>query len=163
MFWLNRIGPTIGASFEPNTSRFVNCTGDFPSPHTLARYDDSPAAPARIVSASPDTVWLTRIVIVANPCSSAPSAPAAIAASERDASAPTIPGRPRVGGVRPADGAEQHHALDAEVEHAGALGEHLAQRGEEDRRAVEHRRGQRDDEQAVVHAVTAADRRQRMR
>src|SRR5688572_20505327 len=81
MFWLNRIGPTIGASSRPSTSRFVNCTGDLPSPQTLARYDDNPAAPARIVNASPETVWLTRIVIVAKPCSSAPSPPAAIAAN----------------------------------------------------------------------------------
>src|SRR5215210_3494170 len=81
MFWLKTIGPTIGASFRPSTSRLVNCTGDFPRPQTLARYDDNPAAPARIVSARPDTVWLTRIVIVAKPCSSAPSAPANIPAA----------------------------------------------------------------------------------
>ena len=141
----------------------MNCTGDLPSPHTLARYDDSPAAPARIVIASPDTIWLTRIVIVAKPCSSAPSAPAAIAASSATRQHPPAGPAHLVGGVRPGDGADQHHPLDAEVEHAGALGEHLAERGVEDRRAVEHRRRQRDDEQVVVHAVTADDRRQRMR
>ena len=37
-------------------------------------------------------------------------------------------------------GADEHHPLDAEVEHARALGEQLAERGEEQRRAVGDRR-----------------------
>ena len=47
--------------------------------------------------------------------------------------------------------AEQHHPLDAEVEDTGALGEELAERREEERRAVQDRLREHDDEQAVVH------------
>ena len=52
-------------------------------------------------------------------------------------------------------GADQHHPLDAEIQHPRALGQQLAKRGEEEWRAVEHARGRDDDEDAVVHAPSA--------
>ena len=53
---------------------------------------------------------------------------------------------------KPAHRADEHHPLDAEVEHARPLGEQLAERGEEERRPVGDRRGEHDDDDAVVHA-----------
>ena len=47
--------------------------------------------------------------------------------------------------------AEQHHPLDTEVEDTGALGQQLAERREEERRPVQDRVCEHDDEQAVVH------------
>ena len=38
------------------------------------------------------------------------------------------------------EGADRHDALDAEIEHAGALAEQLAQRGEDQRRGDAQRR-----------------------
>ena len=52
--------------------------------------------------------------------------------------------------------AHEHHALDAQVEHPGALGEQLAERRVEQRRPVRDARGDHDDEQRVVHAVSGA-------
>ena len=54
------------------------------------------------------------------------------------------------------DRAEQHHPLDAEIEHARALREELSQRGEEERRSVRDRRSEDDDDDAVVHDVASA-------
>ena len=75
---------------------------------------------------------------------------------QRDAPRPRAPRRrPRRGSATPAGpptslhdeeahhGADEHHPLDAEVEHARALGEQLAERGEEERRAVGDRRRER--------------------
>ncbi len=51
----------------------------------------------------------------------------------------------------PADGAHQHHALDAEVQHARALGEQFAEAGQQQRRSVGDG-GDRDrDRDVVVH------------
>ena len=43
---------------------------------SLPRYDESPPAPAKIVSASPDTIWLARSVITRNAWIAAIAAPA---------------------------------------------------------------------------------------
>jgi hypothetical protein len=51
--------------------------------------------------------------------------------------------------------AEQHHPLDAEVEHARPLREQLAERRVEERRPIEDRLGQDDDEEAVVHEAAS--------
>ncbi len=50
---------------------------------------------------------------------------------------------------------EQHHPLDAEIEHAGSLREQFAERRVEERCPVQHCLGQHEHEQAVVdaHAV----------
>ena len=45
----------------------------------MPRYDESPAAPAKIVSARPETIWLARSVITRNAWISAISAPATAA------------------------------------------------------------------------------------
>ena len=52
--------------------------------------------------------------------------------------------------------AHEHHPLDAEVEHARALGEQLAERRVEQRRAVDDRRRGDQDDEAVVHLAVAA-------
>ena len=53
--------------------------------------------------------------------------------------------------------AHEHHAFDTEVEHARALGQQLAERRVDERRAVRDGGGQHDDDDAVVHrAVSAA-------
>ena len=57
------------------------------------------------------------------------------------------------------DRAEEHHPLDAEVEHARALREELAERGEEERRPVRDRRSEDDDDDAVVHGRRLGGRR----
>ena len=54
-------------------------------------------------------------------------------------------------GPEAGDRAQQHHPLDAEVEHPRALGEQLAERGEEERCPVDDRRREHHDEEAVVH------------
>src|SRR5689334_15808213 len=67
---------------------------------------------------------------------------------------------PRVAGRRghrePGDRTHQHHPLDAEVQDAGALGEDLADRREEQDRAA--RDARREDESEVDHAAAAARR-----
>ncbi len=52
--------------------------------------------------------------------------------------------------------ADEHHPLDPEVEHAGALREQLAEGGVEEGRPVGDRRGEHDDEDRVVHAAASA-------
>ena len=103
---------------------------------SLPRYDESPAAPAKIVSASPETIWFARSVITRNAWISAIAAPASAATTTAAASAT---GRRAVEPLHRPEahhGADQHHPLDAEVEHARALGEQLAERGVEQRRPV---------------------------
>ena len=78
-------------------------------------------------------------------------------------SEPTMPAarcRPRnpsqsvaavVGTEKPDVGAEQHHPLEADVEHAGTLGDRLAERGEHQRHAGEDpARDQRWSEDSVL-------------
>ena len=124
----------------------------------MPKYADSPSPPAKIVSASPDTIWLARRVIVRKAWIAAIAAPPAAAAS-------TASGEHR--GARSVDAlcrpvpdgsAEQHHPLDPEVEHTRALGEELAERRVQKRSSVQHGLGEYDDEEAVVdHAASDAD------
>ena len=124
-------------------------------------YDESPAAPAKIVSASPDTIWFARRVITRNARISAQAAPASGGGTDRDGERDARRA-PDVLDAEEADHrAHQHHPLDAEVEHARALREQLAERREEERRPVGDRRGEHDDDDAVVHPRRLADRRGR--
>ena len=120
---------------------------------SLPRYDDSPAAPAKIVSARPDTIWFARSVMTRNAWIAAMTVPANAATASASTSVAAVPACTR--GHRPEahDGADEHHPLDAEVEHAGALREQLAERGEEKRRPVGDAGGDEDDEERVVHAA----------
>jgi hypothetical protein len=45
---------------------------------------------------------------------------------------------------------DEHHSLDAEVEDAGAFGEQLAKRGEQDRRPVDERLDEDLDDERIV-------------
>jgi hypothetical protein len=58
-------------------------------------------------------------------------------------------------GPEPHDGTDEHHALDPEVEHAGALREQLAERCVEQRRPVGDPGGENDDDERVVHAAAS--------
>ena len=51
-------------------------------------------------------------------------------------------------------GADQHHALDTEVEYARLLGQQLAECGQSDRNGGADGCGEREDEGGVVHAGT---------
>ena len=53
-------------------------------------------------------------------------------------------------------GSDEHHPLDTEVEHARPLGEQLAERCVEQRRAVGDPLRDHDDQQCVVHAASGA-------
>ena len=53
--------------------------------------------------------------------------------------------------------ADEHHPLHPEVENAGALGEQLAECGEEQRCAVDHGRRKHDDQHRVVDAAGRED------
>ena len=60
----------------------------------MPRYDDRPAAPAKIVSASPETIWFARIVITRKAWMSAVAAPATAATPIAAGSAtPALPPR----------------------------------------------------------------------
>ena len=67
---------------------------------------------------------------------------------------PELAGEP--GGREPDHGAEQHDALDPEVEHAAALGEHLAERREQQRRRHANHGGEEADLQDLIEDL--ADR-----
>src|SRR5207302_7916945 len=56
-------------------------------------------------------------------------------------------------GCEARDRADQHHPFDAEVEDAGFLGDELAERGENQRRACGDRGGEDEDE--IVHYAAA--------
>ena len=72
---------------------------------------------------------------------------------------PQLAGEP--GGREPDHGAEQHDAFDAEVEHAGALGEHLAERREQQRRRHPDHGGEEADLQDLIEDL--ADHRPPLR
>ena len=58
------------------------------------------------------------------------------------------------------DGAHEHHALDAEIEHARFLGDELAGRGQQQRRrGGDHRQRHRGDQRELVHAAPPAGTR----
>ena len=125
------------------------------SPSSLPKYAERPSPPAKIVSASPDTIWLARRVTVRNAWIAAIAAPAA---PRRDNRREQDDGTRAVEPLRRPEadrGAEQHHPLDPEVEHAGALREQLAQSGVEERRAIEHGLREHEHEQAVVDSHAA--------
>ena len=77
----------------------------------------------------PETCWLTPKTTVSSAMTRPASAPTAIAATQPE---PQTAGE--IGGGEADHGAEQHDALDAEIEHAGALVDELAEGGEEQRR-----------------------------
>ena len=85
------------------------------------------------------------------PNSSEASAP--LAAAHRDAE-PGIAGLEGDGeaGDRP----DQHHALDAEIEHAALLDDEFAGRGEQDRRRHADDRDERRDEEIEAHVALLA-------
>ena len=73
------------------------------------------------------------------------------------------PGRPiaEIGAVVEGDGeaghrADQHHALDAEIEHAALLDHEFAGRGEQDRRRHADHGDEGVDEEAEIHATASA-------
>ena len=83
--------------------------------------------PAKIVMARPETIWFTRIVMVKKAWMSAIAPPATrdarMASNRTSPDGPCIFCETQEGGHRP----HQHHSLDTEVEHPGALGEQLAE------------------------------------
>ena len=83
----------------------------------------------RIVSARPVATWLA-----ARPSVRTPKTPPAPAPARMPQSAPTRVEPRDVGAGEAAGGADDHHALDAEIEHAGALDDQFAGRREQQRR-----------------------------
>ena len=81
---------------------------------SAARYWVTPSA--RMLIATPETMWSTPKVTVARAWSRPPSAP------HDDADEQPGPRAPLVAGPAGAPGAEDHHALEADVDHARALG-----------------------------------------
>ena len=90
--------------------------------------------------ATPETTWSTPKVTVATACSRPPTAPNRPADEHgRPAPLPAGPAGP--------PGAQDHHALEADVDHARALGEEPAEGGQPDRHGQhEGRREIADDE-----------------
>ena len=108
--------------------------------------------------ATPETTWSTPKVTVARACSRPPRAPNRDAAHEGGHPAPLVAGEPGP------PGAEDHHPLEADVDHAGPLGEEPAQRGEADRHGEQQRRRhRRRRRQGVLAADLADDREQHER
>src|SRR5437762_13442537 len=62
------IGPITGQLWKRagKTGWNCACAGFAPRLKSLPRYDERPAAPAKIVSARPETIWLARRVITRN-------------------------------------------------------------------------------------------------
>ena len=77
--------------------------------------------------ATPETMWSTPKITVATACSRPPSSPAAIAPSD------ALPWAVVVAEVAGTERAEDHHALEADVDDAGALGPQAAETGQPDR------------------------------
>ena len=83
----------------------------------------------KIVRARPVATWLAIRLSVRTAKISEASAPANIAASAPSAGTPVVYPHRETG-----DRADQHHALDAEIEDAGLFDHQLAERGDEERR-----------------------------
>ena len=66
------------------------------------------------------------------------------------------PGAGRRGAERRGQRAGEHHPLEPEVHHAGALGDRLAGRGEHERRRHPHRGGQESAEATIPSASAPA-------
>src|SRR3954449_1870076 len=76
---LKKIGPTTPAVCRLcGRNGWNEClAGESASSRSLPRYDERPAAPAKIVSARPETIWLARSVTTRNARTAAMAAPAA--------------------------------------------------------------------------------------
>ena len=126
----------------------------------MPRYDDSPAAPAKIVSASPDTIWFARSVIDEERVDRTPATAPANAATPIPAASDTVdPASTLCTAQNPMTAPIEHHPFDAEIEHAGALGEQLAERCVEERRSVQDARGDHDDERGCCSRCRLRGRR----
>src|SRR2546429_7864812 len=90
--WPNTIGPTIGQRWKLAGKTALNwCRAGFwPRLKSFPRYDDRPAAPAKIVSASPETIWLARSVITRKAGIEAAAAPASAAPPHWAARGPPV-------------------------------------------------------------------------
>ena len=94
---------------------------------------------ARKLIAMPLTIWSARRWIDEEGVERAPAAPPArIATSEAERSTSPSLSAARIAEER----AHQHHPLEADVHDAGALREHAAERGEDERRRVAEHRGE---------------------
>ena len=113
----------------------------------MPRYDDRPAAPAKIVNANPDTIWLARSVTHEERLDEPHRGPRQRGDGERGRKGAGLLDRPEA-----EHRADEHHPLDTKIEHAGALGEQLAESRIEERRAVDDRGGEHDDDDRVVDA-----------
>ena len=113
-----------------------------PSPGTLTKLSPISAERPRpkSVSASPDATWLATKTSVSSAKSDAIAMPARIAASR-----PSTGIAGGVAGDEADDGADRHHAFDAEVQDAGTLRHQFAERREEER----HRGGDDGEDQAL--------------
>ena len=92
---------------------------------------------ARMLIATPETTWSTPKVTVATRVQQATEGAEQHAADQRRGPAPLV------AGPAGAPGAEDHHALEADVDHAGAFGEQPAEGGQPDRHGEQQRRGHR--------------------
>ena len=101
--------------------------GDGAADKAGAEQPDRPT-PKR-VSARPVATWLAASVSVSSAKSAASAAPAG---TPRRTPSEWLPVASCAGEA--ADRAHQHHALDAEIEHAGALDDEFAERREQQRR-----------------------------
>ena len=96
-----------------------------PENHRSARNAATPTA--MMLIATPETMWSTPKITVASACSAPPMAPKSHRCDD---------GLPRavvVAEVARPDGAQDHHALEADVDHAGALGPEAGEAGQRDR------------------------------
>ncbi len=77
--------------------------------------------------------------------------------TRRDAAEqPQEPGAEQVGSEDPEEGADQHHALEPDVDHAAALGQDAAHRGEDQRRGEpEHAGRQRGPHEDAIEVALA--------
>ena len=136
MLWsVKKIGPTIGTCESPGTvtvgSSEVPPAFERPSPSTRAR--PTPTS----VSARPLTTWSAWKWMVMTPWRRLSRPPASMATSSPSHGLP-VDDDGREAGHR----ADEHHALDAQVQDPGALGEDLADGREEVDGAGRHARRQ---------------------
>ena len=92
---------------------------------------------ARKFIAKPETIWSARSVTEKSAWISASATPATMPISR-----PMHPRAGDLGAPQPPEGAHQHHALEADVDDAAALGEQPAEGGEQQRRGVAQHRGE---------------------
>ena len=104
----------------------------------------------------PETIWFARSVITRNAKRSATARTGEGGDEHREEQRRPARAADALHRPEPHHGADEHHPLDAEVEHPRALREQLAERGEEQRRAVGDAGGDHDDEDRVVQRVPSA-------